>query len=100
MCPGRKTLQDEVLVRRVFRDGERPAPACFREVAKRKMAEDRSCLMCIHRYPCQMAGAIDDFPARWLRIGPEEEGGAPLRRINLYETLAGCFLFIKEREGN
>lgn len=59
---------------------------------------DRSCWVCIHRYPCSMVGAIDDFPARWLRIGPEEEGGAPLRRVDLYTTLGGCCLLFQKRE--
>ena len=68
-------------------------PECI--VAQEK---PRTCFDCIHQYPCLMFNAISDFPARWLRIGPEEEGGAPLRRVDLYDTLAGCCLLFQGRE--
>ena len=60
--------------------------------------QERSCWICVHRYPCSMAQAIDNFPPRWLRIGPEAEGGAPLKRLALYDTLAGCCLLFQGRQ--
>ena len=63
----------------------------------RRLAPPRSCYDCIHRPCCLMFNAVYNFPAQHLRLEENEAGGG-LRRVDLYDTLAGCCLLFEGRQ--
>ena len=55
----------------------------------------RTCFDCIHCSVCELSRTIDNFPPNWLNNdGPK----APLKKVDLYTTLAGCCLLFQGRE--
>ena len=67
----------------------------WKKVVPDESPKPRTCFNCIHYVPCLMAAVIDKMPPRMLNIDGLD---APLRKIDLYDTLAGCCLLFKGRE--